>query len=634
GGQNLIDIKLRNDAIHIVHLATFLGVNGTTPRWALVMQDAMRRKVLSTYRTVNPGLLVNTFLQTWDANKMDLPLDMKRILRVAKENNLLMDALVIPPEVRGEMPIWLHQGWAADKIRRTNDKYAKCLQANHNVRTAEDARRVAEDEGDEPGECDSPNQCKRRAGQLLEALDPKWNPRNGQADAARDRTEVEKEQLPKGGDLLPRKEDLFRIFTEGPTMRGSSTHEPRYQINDQRSERLVCIVVTRNEYADEGVGMWLKTRDRRNADITPPEGYTDEIPLAALAVQRAIEITPDEVDLTFLIRSKRVQRALTTELNKNESEGWKNQKPAQRILLQWVVAQLRARKGDTVFRVENSTRHPGMKGAMELAKKAADKHTRGLPAEPAPRAEKSNALLTGVRLRGLTQKEAYEELKKKMKVQERRATEGNMERIKYALKDMNGQAPSREKIWRSVRGTNTSKKTQIFRWRAIHEAHATGDFFTRMENLGHLAMCPECGSLETLEHILLECEIGSHEVVWSTAKSLWERTGEKWPKIEYGTLLGCGAARPVKGKGTSEEKDGLNRLFQKLLSEGAFLLWKLRNKRRIENEDDEDLHQGQREVRNKYIDALKMAATTDFAMTNKGKFGKQAIPKKLVLNTW
>ncbi len=307
--------------------------------------------------------------------------------------------------------------------------------------------------------------------------------------------------------------------------------------------------------------MWLQTRDLRNAEITPPYGYKDNLPLLALAIQRAIEITPDEVDLMFLLRSKRVQRAFTTELNKNESEGWKGQKPEQRILLQWVVAQLRARKGDTTFRVENGTRHPGIKGALDLTKKAADKHTKGIPAEPAPVAEKSNALITGIRLRGLTQKEAYGELKRRIKIQERRATEGNMEQIKYVLKDLNGQAPLREKIWRSVRGSNTSKKTQMFRWRAMHEAHATGEFFTRMESLGHLAMCPECGSLETLEHILLECEIGSHEVVWGTAKSLWEQTGEKWPKIEYGTLIGCGAARPIRKKEKTEEKDGLNRLF-------------------------------------------------------------------------
>ncbi|KAF9017472.1 hypothetical protein BDZ89DRAFT_915629, partial [Hymenopellis radicata] len=143
----------------------------------------------------------------------------------------------------------------------------------------------------------------------------------------------------------------------------------------------------------------------------------------------------------------------------------------------------------------------------------------------------------GIKLQGLTQKDAYEELKRRMKIQSRRATEGSIDRIKHALKELNGQAPSRRMIWRSTRGSNTSKKTQTFRWRAIHEAHATGEFFTRMESLGHLATCPECGELETLEHILLECEIGSHEVVWGTAKSLWEQTGEKWPELNYGMLL-------------------------------------------------------------------------------------------------
>ncbi|KAF8884864.1 hypothetical protein CPB85DRAFT_1232878 [Mucidula mucida] len=178
GGQNLIDIKLWNDTIHIVHLATFLGMNGATPRWALVMQDTMRNKVLSTYKALNPGILVNMFLQTWDTNKIDLPPDMKRILKVAKNNKLLMDAIMIPQEVKGEMPIWLHQGWSADRIRRTNDKSARCLQSNHNVRTAEDARRVAEGESKEPKECDSQIQCRRRANQLLDVLDPKWDPQS------------------------------------------------------------------------------------------------------------------------------------------------------------------------------------------------------------------------------------------------------------------------------------------------------------------------------------------------------------------------------------------------------------------------------------------------------------------------
>ncbi|KAF9008610.1 hypothetical protein BDZ89DRAFT_884351, partial [Hymenopellis radicata] len=104
----------------------------------------------------------------------------------------------------------------------------------------------------------------------------------------------------------------------------------------------------------------------------------------------------------------------------------------------------------------------------------------------------------------------------------RHATEDNIDRIKYALKDLNGTAPSRSRIWKSTRGWNTSKKSQTFRWKAIHEAHATGDFFTRMESLSHLAVCPECGVTESMEHVLLECTVGTHEVVWAKARELWE----------------------------------------------------------------------------------------------------------------
>ncbi len=64
GGQNLVDIKLRNNAIHLVHLINFLGLNGPVPRWALVVQDILRTKVLSTYKNIDPQILTNIFLQT------------------------------------------------------------------------------------------------------------------------------------------------------------------------------------------------------------------------------------------------------------------------------------------------------------------------------------------------------------------------------------------------------------------------------------------------------------------------------------------------------------------------------------------------------------------------------------------
>ncbi|KAF9017473.1 hypothetical protein BDZ89DRAFT_921591, partial [Hymenopellis radicata] len=183
------------------------------PRWALVIQDAMRNQALSTYKSMNPKILVNTFLQTWDANKQDLPSDMKRILKVAKDHNLILDAITISSEARREMPIWLHQGWSPLKIRRTNDKYARCLQTNHQVMTVGDACRIAEGDGDPPDACENPDQCRRRAAQLLDALDPKWDPRVEQSDETE--PEIAGERVPKQANPAEGTKDLYRIFTEG-----------------------------------------------------------------------------------------------------------------------------------------------------------------------------------------------------------------------------------------------------------------------------------------------------------------------------------------------------------------------------------------------------------------------------------
>ncbi|KAF9022107.1 hypothetical protein BDZ89DRAFT_1197489 [Hymenopellis radicata] len=238
-----------------------------------------------------------------------------------------------------------------------------------------------------------------------------------------------------------------------------------------------------------------------------------------------------------------------------------------------------------------------------------------------------------MKLKGLTQRTAYTILKKNLVVKRRQATENNLDRIKFALKDINGKAPTKSAIWKSVRGSNTSKKSQMFRWRGIHEAHATGNFFARMENLGHLAMCPKCGETESLEHVLLECEAGAHETVWSIARKLWESAGETWPVLSFGLLIGCGAAQPSKEK-TKASRDGQNRLFQKLVSEGSFLIWKLRNERRIEHEEDTNFEQSGREIKNRFMAVLKAAAKADFAMTSVAKYGKQAIKKELVKDTW
>ncbi|KAF8990121.1 hypothetical protein BDZ89DRAFT_1055034, partial [Hymenopellis radicata] len=99
--------------------------------------------------------------------------------------------------------------------------------------TAGDARRIAE-EGEEVTEgCEHPDQCRRRASQLLDALDPKWDPRRSSQkkwEMPKDR----REEFPKRVEPVREKEELFRIFSEGTSIRGGAAFEPKRQGNDQR----------------------------------------------------------------------------------------------------------------------------------------------------------------------------------------------------------------------------------------------------------------------------------------------------------------------------------------------------------------------------------------------------------------
>ena len=77
---------------------------------------------------------------------------------------------------------------------------------------------------------------------------------------------------------------------------------------------------------------------------------------------------------------------------------------------------------------------------------------------------------------------------------------------------------------------------------------------------------------------------------------------------------------------------GINRLYHILVSETAYLVWKLRNERRIR--DDEGPIQTDDEVRKRWTHAVNKRAHPDRLLTNSARFKKNAIEAKLVKATW
>ena len=132
-----------------------------------------------------------------------------------------------------------------------------------------------------------------------------------------------------------------------------------------------------------------------------------------------------------------------------------------------------------------------------------------------------------------------------------------------------------------------------------------------------------------MDHILLRCRTGVCEQAWSLADNVWARRSTTVIPKTLGTILGCTLAtfttngRTDKGKG---------RLFRILVSETAYLVWRLRNERRIQQEDR--LAQSESEVRNRWTYAINKRLTLDRMLTNAARFKSAAVKDKLVKATW
>jgi len=96
-------------------------------------------------------------------------------------------------------------------------------------------------------------------------------------------------------------------------------------------------------------------------------------------------------------------------------------------------------------------------------------------------------------------------------------------------------------------------------------------------------------------------------------------------------LLGCGLAVYMKD---DKPDTGLNRLCKIIISESAHLIWKLRCERRIAREDGPQKFHSEREIHNRWVQAMNSRLTIDSLSTNTKKFGRKATKARIVLQTW
>ncbi|KAJ7115678.1 hypothetical protein C8R44DRAFT_585141, partial [Mycena epipterygia] len=167
-------------------------------------------------------------------------------------------------------------------------------------------------------------------------------------------------------------------------------------------------------------------------------------------------------------------------------------------------------------------------------------------------------------------------------------------------------------------------------WKGIHNAHRVGKYWSHIPECEDRAMCKDCGAVEDLDHILTGCSSPGQEIVWGAAKSLWLEREADWPVVSLGTILGCGLAKFRDGKG--KIRRGVQRLYRILMSESAYLIWRLRNDRVISRDGAPATED---EIVNKWKFVINQRLQSDKILANRPIRGKcPALAQKMVLETW
>lgn len=159
-------------------------------------------------------------------------------------------------------------------------------------------------------------------------------------------------------------------------------------------------------------------------------------------------------------------------------------------------------------------------------------------------------------------------------------------------------------------------------WLLLHGRYKVGKHWEQIPTHAEKAICAECGVTESMEHILLTCDANGQKQIWDLVSELWQlKTGQDL-RPTMGEIMACGAA--TRGDA------GTTRLFRIVVSESAHLIWKLRNERVIQEKPVAT----EIAIQNKWCKAINNRLVLDCILTNKTRYGKKAIDKSVVEDTW
>lgn len=442
-----------------------------------------------------------------------------------------------------------------------------------------------------------------------EASRDRWNPFNGKNTTT---TEVK---------------DIIRIFTEGEKYRA----DPTVDHGNGETIRLAtdgsCKDANTTE-ARAGAGVFVEDDDERNKSLRVPKELTQTNQVAEMyAVLEAARSFPGNETLEILTDSRYVIKSLTSNLKANEDRGFIG--IPNKELIKCTIAALRNRQGRTDFKWVKG--HQGDRlneGADHLAGQGCEE---GFPEDAF---QEVNQNLSGAKLQSLNQATAYRgirEIKLKNAKHKRERTKSMISTIQNHMEDSNGTAPNESQIWATAKSKDFSRQIRFFLWMSIHDAYKIGKYWTELigGEYTERGLCRHCDdAIEDMPHILTKCESPGQSEIWGMAENLWTKKGYEWRQPWIGDILACGTRTIIDDKDATQHGD--TRFWRILIAESAYLIWKIRCARVIQ---DDNQPVTKTAVQNKWRRMINERLDLDRKLTHK-RYGKKATKTHTVLTTW
>ncbi|KAL1690802.1 hypothetical protein GGG16DRAFT_55065 [Schizophyllum commune] len=664
GGAKLLDIEARNEAIDVQWIKRYLTMD-EKPTWTYVLDALCQMHLLSRDKgKCHPDSFVSTMLQIVDVNERNMPRVSKRTMKAITKHNARFDPVNPTTAIKEQMPIWHHLFIPLAKRPTYNTTRCKCMRENHEVKTVSDAitltRNILGDvdhttrptckctgcASERSKGCDNPNGCAHAAKALLDKLPAKWDPRKAFKvcheldDFEHERNEEAREKrgplifdpsIPREGDMR----DCYRIFgvrnNQDPAeAKGETDKEAPYReifIWEETCRTTEINPTCEKDEIQIGVGIWAGDDIPVRESIR--EGRSTKgcgIITGAMAVLHEVD---DQANVALVLNNRQIVRALTDKLKALEDSAWLDF--PNRNLMMTLVAKLRTRCGRTSIRT-SAKGDEGAKRAQERARAAA----RRTAIDRSPMWLEPNEV-RGARLRTMTQRQAYREIKTAKRPPARKQAQPQLARIRLAMQRTAKRMPDDKEIWKSIQRKENRKKVKQFKYRVIHNTLRCGDFWKHIPDCEERAYCGACSTptskvTETPKHILTECTAPGQATIWTVAKEICRKRKIPWKGSRLGRILASDMVDLKDSEGKTRAGD--NRLYRIVMAEGMYLAWLIRNERVIQNEGDAAKYPPPAAIRQRFLTTLRKRKDIDYTLTNKAKFKRRALSKDLVEDTW